>query len=77
MTETQREQWRILGAVSNHLATRGAATAARWWSSPRAELGGRSPSQVLAPGFDPTHPDARVVVRLAEDDYRRAHGSPA
>ncbi len=40
----------------------------RWWQRPRSALGGRSPIDVLAGGWDPDHtPDAGRIRRLAAE----------
>lgn len=40
----------------------------QWWMRPRSSLHGRTPAELLTPGWTPDGPEFRAVLTLAEDD---------
>jgi hypothetical protein len=63
MTSSQRERWKVLGYVSNHLAPLPDEAVNAWWRAPLAFLDGGTAEDYFATEFDPD--DARAATLMA------------
>lgn len=68
---TQEAAARQAGIITINQRLRGTLTQAgvrRWWTRTRSHLRGRTPLELLTPGWTPDGPEFRAVLALAEAD---------
>lgn len=76
MSPEDRERWRILGAIHNHLAALDESTVNQWWQAPRPELDGRTADVALTNGFSVDSDEIATLVALARAAGREHHPAP-